>query len=72
MRVIYNLNGTVDLLATRECALGNPGEEDCEEVDEDYILDPTLPDTIPKMPVASSYDEFWSDPCWAEAPGILG
>ena len=72
MKVIYNANGTVDLLATREIALGNPSEEDCEEVDEDYILDPSLPDTVPSMPIASPYEEFWSDSCWTEAPGHLG
>lgn len=37
MRVIYNLNGTIDFLATRECVLGNPSEE---EIEYDYqVLD---------------------------------
>ena len=71
MRVIYNLNGTVDLLATRELALGNPSEEDCEEVDEDYILDPSFPDTLPSQQAADPL-EFWADSCWTESPGHLG
>lgn len=73
MKVIHNPDGTVDFLATREIALGNPSEEDfCEEVDEDYILDPSLPDTLPCQQAAEAYQEFWSDPCWTEAPGHLG
>lgn len=37
MRIIYNLNGTIDFLATRECVLGNPSEE---EIEYDYqVLD---------------------------------
>lgn len=72
MKVVYNSDGTVDLLATREIALGNPSEEDCEEVDPDYILDPNFPDTVPSQQAATPYEEFWNDPCWTEPAGILG
>lgn len=30
MLIIYNINGTIDFLATRECMLGNPSEEEIE------------------------------------------
>lgn len=72
MRVIYNQDGTIDFSATREIALGNPTEDDCEEVDPDYILDPNFPETVRSTPAATPYQEFWSDPCWREPAGILG
>lgn len=68
MVVIYNQNGTIDLMATREIREGNLTEEDMEDMLEEE------PETVRSMPnyPQTAYEEFWADPCWAETPGHLG
>ncbi len=62
MKIIYNLNGTVDFLATREIALGNPSQED---ILNEYIErgEEALIDVFSSLDTEKAM-EFWSDPCW--------
>lgn len=37
MKIIYNSNGTIDFLATREIMLGNPSEQDFVRTIQDIL-----------------------------------
>lgn len=71
MRIVHNPNGTIDFSATREVWLGNPSEDSLEE---DGLLEDFAPakEEEDSESVYVDANEFWSDPCWAQPPGIMG
>lgn len=72
MRTIYNQNGTVDLCATRELRMGNPTEDELEEDGELEDFLPAKEEEDSETDMGTNPEEFWSDPCWMELPGIMG
>jgi len=71
-QTIYNLNGTVDLCATRELRMGNPSEDELEEDGELEDFSPAKEEEDSETDMGVDPNEFWSDPCWVELPGIMG
>jgi hypothetical protein len=81
MMVIYNQNGTIDLMATREARLGNPTEEELEDdlvsiADENWtnywerVQEQAKEDLDPIVELVETHEarqEFFSDPCWQKS-----
>lgn len=75
MLVIYNLNGTVDLMATREARLGNPTEEELDADDNWTRYWHGLQEKAKKnfepivelVETPEAREEFWLDPCWTKS-----